>query len=312
MTKSILHDIDLWVSGGAGTWGRALAARRKREGWTGKMTVFSTDTTKHTRMRRDFPDIHYVCGDIRNYEAVFNSMVGADYAIHLAAVKVIPVSEHNVLDTIDVNVTGSMVVANAAMQAGIKKVIGISTDKAAHPANMYGATKKLMEGIFCEYNFLHTPTEYFLTRSGNVLESTGSVIEAWKNAVERGEPIQMTDPAMTRYYLSPAQSIQVIIDAFELNMPGHIVVPKMSSLSTGRLAEYVVGDHPVNRIRIRPGEKLHEELVTIEETERTIETDKHFIIGPSIGGKVPVRSRPYSSDIAPELTRDELMALLND
>lgn len=307
-----LSQADLWVSGGAGTWGRALAARRKREGWTGKMTVFSTDTTKHTRMRRDFPDIHYVCGDIRNYDAVFNSMVGADYVVHLAAVKVIPVSEHNVLDTIDVNVTGSMVVANAAMQAGIKKVIGVSTDKAAHPANMYGATKKLMEGIFCEYDALQTPTEYFLTRSGNVLESTGSVIEAWRNAVAHGEPIQMTDPAMTRYYLSPAQSIQVIIDAFELNLSGTILVPKMPSLSTGRLAEYVVGDHPVSRVPIRPGEKLHEELVTIEETDRTFETEKYFVIGPSTGKKASSPSRPYSSDIAPELTRDELMALLND
>lgn len=306
-----IRDANLWVSGGAGTWGKALAARRKREGWTGKMTVFSTDTTKHTRMRRDFPDIHYVCGDIRNYESVFNSMVGADYVVHLAAVKVIPVSEHNVLDTIDVNVNGSSVVANAAMQAGIEKVIGVSTDKAAHPANMYGATKKLMEGIFCEYDFLQTPTEYFLTRSGNVLESTGSVIEAWRNAVQRGEPIQMTDPAMTRYYLSPAQSIQVIIDALELNMSGHIIVPKMPSLSTGRLAEYVVGNHPVTRVPIRPGEKLHEELVTIEETDRTVETEKYFIIGPSTGKKVERPSNPYSSDIAPELTRDELMALLN-
>lgn len=307
-----LKDADLWVSGGSGTWGKALAARRKKEGWTGKMTVFSTNTVNHSRMRRDFPDIHYVCGDVRSYEAVFNSMIGADIAIHLAAVKHIPVSEYDVLDTIDVNVNGSSVVANAAMQAGIKKLIGISTDKAAHAANMYGATKKLMEGIFCEYNSLHSPTEYFLTRSGNVLESTGSVVEAWKNAVQRGEPIQMTDPAMTRYYLSPAQSIQVILDAFELNMPGTIFVPKMPSLSLGKLAEYVVGDHPVKRIPLRPGEKLHEELVTIEETDRTVETDKFFVIGPSTGPKVETPSTPYSSDMAPELTREELTALLND
>jgi UDP-N-acetylglucosamine 4,6-dehydratase/5-epimerase len=310
--NSILYNADLWVSGGSGTWGRALAERRKREGWTGKMTVFSTDTVKHSKMRRNYPDIRYVCGDIRNYEAVYNSMVGSDVALHLAAVKVIPVSEYQVLDTIDVNVHGSSVVAQAAMQSGIKKIIGISTDKAAHPCNMYGATKKLMEGIFSEYNSLQSPTEYFLTRSGNVLESTGSVVEAWKDAVQRGEPIQMTDPEMTRYYLSPAQSIQVILDAFELNMPGTIFVPKMHSLSLGKLAEYIVGDHPVRRIPLRPGEKLHEELVTIEETNRTIETDKYFIIGPSTGGKVETPCLPYSSDIAPELTQEELAELLEN
>lgn len=312
MTKSVLHDMDLWVSGGAGTWGRALAARRKKEGWTGKMTVFSTDTVKHSKMKRDYPDIQYVCGDIRHFESVYMSMAGADVVIHLAAVKVIPVSEFQVLDTIDVNVNGSSVVASVAYQLGIKKVVGVSTDKAAHPCNMYGATKKLMEGIFGEYNRLDSPTQYYLTRSGNVLESTGSVIETWKTAIGRGEKIKLTDPDMTRFWLSPDQAIQVILDALELNMPGCIYVPRMPALSIGKLAEYTVGNHPTERIPLRPGEKKHEELVTIEEADRTIETEKFFVIGPPTGAKVEKPSNVYASNIAPELTRDELLDLLKD
>jgi UDP-N-acetylglucosamine 4,6-dehydratase/5-epimerase len=315
MSKSILHDQDLWVSGGAGTWGRALADRRKKEGWTGKMTVFSTDTVKHSKMKRDYPDIQYVCGDIRNFETVYTSMAGADVVIHLAAVKVIPVSEYQVVDTIDVNVNGSLTVAQAAIQLGVKKVVGVSTDKAAHPCNMYGATKKLMEGIFCEYNRLDFPTRFYLTRSGNVLESTGSVVEAWRNAIERGEPIKMTDPDMTRFFLSPSQAIQVILDALEVGMPGSIYVPNMPALSIGKLAAYTIGSGPdfgIERIPLRPGEKKHEELVTIEETERTLEHGDFFVILDSISPKVAKPSSRLSSDIARELTRDELLALLED
>lgn len=312
MNKSVLHDMDLWVSGGAGTWGRALAERRKRDGWTGKMTVFSTDTTKHSKMKQDYPDIQYICGDIRNPESVYMSMAGADCVIHLAAVKVIPVSEWQVLDTIDVNVNGSVVVAQTALHLGVKIVVGVSTDKAAHPCNMYGATKKLMEGIFCECNRMNSQTKFYLTRSGNVLESTGSVIEAWRKAVERGEKIQITDPSMTRFWLSPAQAIQVILDALETNMPGCVYVPRMPALSIGKLAQYTIGSHPAQYIPIRPGEKMHEELVTIEETDRTIETQKYFLIGPSTGGKVSQPSNVYASNLAAELTRDELLRLLED
>lgn len=314
---SILETANIFVTGGAGTLGRAIARRRERDGWKGRLTVYSGDAHKHEFMRHQHPDVQYVQGDIRNPETLYQAMVGHDVVIHAAAVKVIPTSEYWSLDTVDVNVNGSLNVCEAAVRANVPHVLGISTDKACHPANAYGATKMLMEKIFQEYSRSWPFTNFHLVRYGNVLESTGSVIEAWKKSVWNDEPIKITDPDMTRFWLSPAQAAQYVVESLEFQS-GQIYVPMMPALSIGKLAAWTVGagegeaEIKIVRIPLRPGEKMHETLVTVEEIPHAFTFNDYYLIEPSTSENVPyipVRG-VYSSDVAPELTKEQLETLL--
>mgnify|MGYP001503146996 CR=1 FL=1 len=310
-----IKSANIFVTGGCGTFGSAFARRRKKEGWTGRLTVYSTDTLKHERMRREYPDINFVQGDIRNSETLYMAMVGHDIVIHAAAVKVIPASEYNSIDTIETNVTGTRNVCACALEAKIKHVLTISTDKACCPVNAYGATKMLAEKIFQEYSRLGFETKFHLVRFGNVLESNGSVIQAWKNAVMNGVPIKITDPKMTRYWLSPDHAVQLVINAFEY-ASGCIYIPKLPSLSIGKLASYSVGDHVLansEKVEVRPGEKVHETLLTKEEGWYATEHDDCYIVRPTTYPRredFPIA--PFSSDIAPEMTKEELVLLLGE
>jgi len=310
----MIENLNILITGGCGTFGKAFARRRKHDGWTGRLTVFSTDTLKHERMRREYPDINFVQGDVRNGETLYNAMVGHDIVVHAAAVKVIPAAEYNSLDTIETNIAGTRNVCACALQANIQHVITISTDKAAHPANCYGATKMLSEKIFQEYARLDFPTQFHLVRFGNVLESNGSVIEAWKKAIERGERIKITDPEMTRFWLSPSQAVGHIIKALECPN-GCVYIPRMPALSLGKLATYTVGNliapsETWEIIPVRPGEKTDETLLTEEEGWYALESPEAFLLAPTTSQRFTTAVSPYSSDIAPELTRDELLQLL--
>lgn len=302
---------NLFVTGGAGTLGRAIARRRKQDGWTGKLTVYSTDNHKHERMRTEYPDVNFVQGDIRSYTTLYNSMVGHDVVIHAGAVKVIPDSELWSMDTFDVNVVGSMNVCAAAVQARVAHVAGISTDKACHAANAYGATKYLMEKVFQEYARLGLGPQYHLVRYGNVLESNGSVIEAWRKAIERGEKIKITNPEMTRFWLSPSQAVEYVIQSLLFDS-GMIFIPKMPALSIGELAKMTVGDHDAILIPTRAGEKKHETLLTLEEGWYASDIINSFILRSTVTPRNDVEITPYTSDIASKLTLEELETLLND
>lgn len=312
----MLRTSNILVTGGAGTLGRAIAERRRREGWTGKLTVYSTDTHKHDMMRRFYPDVQYIQGDIRNPDTLYNAMCGHDVCIHAAAVKTIPVSEYYSLDTYSVNVEGSLNVCVQAMRANVKHVLAISTDKAAKPANAYGCTKMMMEKMFQEFSRTETETKFHLVRYGNVLESTGSVIEMWQNAIKRGETIKLVDPDMTRFWLSPQQAVDLVILALKVES-GTILIPKLPALSIGKLAHYTLdGDDPNaeigwERVPYRPGEKAHEELLTIEEIKYTVESNDFYFLRPNTTEAVTISVKPFSSDIAKELTQDELKALLD-
>lgn len=314
-----ISEASIFCTGGAGTLGNAIAKRRRNEGWTGKFTVYSTDTHKHEKMRREFPDIRFVQGDIRDPVTLYNAMVGHDIVIHCAAVKVIPVSEYQSIDTYQVNVQGSLNVCEAAQRAGVGHVVGISTDKACHPTNAYGATKYLMEKVFQEFSRTESKTEYHLVRYGNVLESNGSVIEAWKRAVERGEPIKITDAKMTRFWISPAQAAEYVETALR-QISGAIYIPKMHSLSIGKLSYYVVGKEAAKElIPIRPGEKRHECILTEEESWHAYQNKIEIILFPTTETRREIFKRvcenlcvgAYTSDLAPEMTHEELQELLD-
>lgn len=310
----MLETANIIMTGGAGTLGNAIAQRRKIEGWTGKLTVYSTDNHKHEVMRRKYPDVRFVQGDIRNAETLHNAFVGHDIVLHLAAVKVIPDAEWYSLDTLDVNVNGSINVCVQAVNAGIEHVLGISTDKACHAANLYGSTKYDMEKVFQEYARAGYETNFHLTRYGNVIESNSSVIPMWKRAIENGEPIKITNPEMTRFWLSPQQAVDIVLKSLECGS-GKIYIPKMGSLSIGKLANYVLGEgyeHVI--IPTRPGEKLHETLVTSDECRHAFDYWDHFVLSPTTGMDMPYHLLPqaYTSENAPELTREDLLALLEN
>ena len=327
----MLKNSNIFVTGGAGTLGRAIARKRQEEGWTGRLTVYSTDDHKHALMRKTYPDVQYVQGDIRNFETLYNAMAGHDVVIHAAAVKVIPTSEFWSVDTYDVNVIGSLNVFQAAIRANVEHVLAISTDKACHPANAYGATKYMMEKAAQEYSRIEgMDTSFHLVRYGNVLESTGSVVEMWKSAIAEGQAIKITDPEMTRFWLSPRQAVEYVLRALKLRT-GLVYIPMMPALSIGKLVEYVLEDvvdfspspypsYPKAKIPLRPGEKMHETLLTLEELPRAVDFDfrdydGYFTLRPSTEPTAPEDVRPevpYSSDIARELTKDELTELLND
>lgn len=316
----MLQNANIFVTGGAGTLGRAIARRRQVEGWSGRFTVYSRDEHKHSFMRRMFPDVHFVQGDIRNLETLRLAMVGHDVVIHAGACKVIPVSEFQSLDTIDINVYGSQNVCIAARETGVGHVLGISTDKACHAANAYGASKYLMEKVFQEYARVNDhKTLFHLVRYGNVLESTGSVVETWKKALYNGEPVRITDPEMTRFWLSPSQAVDYVIHSLNFES-GQIYIPLMPALSIGKLLEYTLDgqEYEIARVPLRPGEKLHETLLTCEEghyAELGVHGDPHaafFVLSPTTGERKETGAEEYSSDVAEELTKEELEELLND
>jgi UDP-N-acetylglucosamine 4,6-dehydratase/5-epimerase len=308
----------LLVTGGSGTLGKEIIRRAHEEDWGCQITIFSRDVVKHFAIMRQYPGVQSVIGDVRDETTLLNAMAGKDIVIHGAAVKHIPVSEVHSIDTWEINVQGSMNVLRAAMYHGTPEVIGISTDKACHPANAYGASKYLMEKAFQEFARIEgLPTRFGLLRYGNVLESTGSVVEAWKRAVANGEPIKMTHPDMTRFYISPHNAVQIILDSIYAEVPsGHILVPQMKSLSLLQLAEFALSgmDYEIENIPIRPGEKMHETLVTVEELDYTEAVDKYFVIRPttSFANDTNFVTEPFTSLSAMRLTGVELEELLRN
>lgn len=309
------QNANILITGGAGTLGRALIERSIKQGWNSRITVFSTDTYKHHAIRRDFPETNFIVGDIRDYTTVRNAMAGMDIVVHAAAVKEIPTSEYNSIDTIDVNINGSLNIANAAVDTGVRHVIGISTDKSCHPANAYGATKYLMEKIWQEFSRMWDMPKFHLVRYGNVLESTASVVKRWKESIARGEPILITSEEMTRFWLSPVQAAELVEDCIRLES-GVILIPKAKSLSIGELMGYTIGSKPevgIKHIPMRPGEKMHETLLSIEETEfASTEWDGYYILRPTTMQRNVDTILPYDSSNAPRLTKDELMELLEN
>lgn len=273
----------IFITGGAGFLGRGIIQRATDENWPCNITVFSRDEVKHTHLKKQFPHVKTIRGDVAgDFDHLVTAMTGHDVVIHAAATKIIPVAEFNVVQTIRDNVIGSLNVAQAAVYAGIKQCIGISTDKVCHSANRYGATKYLMEGIFQEAQDWNYPTNFYLTRYGNVLDSTASVLGLWTKQYKEEGAIGVTNPNMTRFWLTVDQAVDLILLALRQE-PGTITIPMLPALSMGQMADYLFPAIEQNIIGLRPGEKVHEELLTQEEVHRALAFDyeQAFVLYPS-------------------------------
>lgn len=309
----------IFITGGSGTIGQAIIRKAMREGWNSEITVYSRDPIKHHGMKKKYREreIRYVIGDVTDYQTLELAMAHHDLVIHAAAIKHIPECEYNPLTAFEVNVAGSLHVLQAAVENKVQCVVGISTDKACYPVNVYGSTKLQMERCFQHYSLLFGDIVFRLIRYGNVIESSGSVIEAWKESVARGEPIAMTDPAMTRFWLSPRQGADLISDCASTPdaLSGYMTVPVLSGLSLHDMARYVIGDgYQHQRIPIRPGEKMHETLITREEFARAVFIgEKFWLVPPTTTENEEGRDIiSYTSNNAPSLTKEEFDQILED
>ncbi len=263
----------VFVTGGAGFLGRALLGRLAEENPSLRVTVYSRDERKQSAVRSDFPHHNYILGDVRDLERLTLAMAGHDTVIHAAAMKYVPQAERNVEEAIAVNVDGSRNVATAALRVGVDRVVGISTDKACRPVNVYGVTKLLMERVFQEADSWGR-TQFNLVRYGNVIGSTGSVIPLFERQARAGR-MTLTNPTMTRFWLTVQDAVDLIVKALDEPHGGTVLIPRLAATNMKTVAEAVIGlAHPDLGLSVavaqtqweeigqRFGEKVHEELLT--------------------------------------------------
>lgn len=271
------------ITGGTGSLGRALLRRIHDEAWDCNVTVFSRDETKQSHTRAEFPNVRYMLGDVAKVNDVRRVMRGQDVVFHFAAYKQVPASQNNVVSTIETNVIGSRNIIESAIDFGVKQVVASSTDKAAAPANAYGASKELMEYLFQNANLDQDVTTFHLARYGNVVCSNASVIPLFIKQAAGGGPLTVTHRDMTRFWITLDNAVDLILQALNAP-PGHVVVPKAKALSVWHLAELIGGDLPIKEVGIRPGEKVHEVMVTPAESFYTEVHSDHFVIHPPYSG----------------------------
>jgi len=305
--KKIMLSGTVVMTGGAGFLGRGVLAKARKEDWPAKFVVYSRDEMKQWELKHRYPEVTCVLGDIsRDVERMTAVFAGADTVLHMAAVKFIPEAEWNVFETVDVNVEGSRNVTKAAIAAGVGKVIGISTDKACAPLNVYGMTKAVMERMFSEANRMGQ-TRFATVRYGNVVGSTGSVIPLFKKQLEEDMMLKVTDSRMTRFWLGVDEAVDLIewaLDNIE-DYSGHTFIsacPAMKIVDIARAVyrmryDFADEDDYIRYTGIRPGEKLHESLFNEQEAPRTTSLKKGFVLAPatSPGNILPDRMT-YSSE----------------
>ena len=307
----MIEDRNIFLTGGSGTLGQAFIDCPRRSSLS--ITVFSRDPMKQARLRNQvkdyqFVDVQFVVGDVRDDFAVLRAMAGHDLVIHAAAMKHIPQAEKDPDACYEINVQGSRNVLDAALRHGIKDVVLISTDKACHPVNVYGCSKMMMERL--AFSYVDAGINVYIPRYGNVIDSTGSVVQVWHKQMASGRKISITDPKMTRFWLTPDQAVDVIMKSMEhKNM---IYVPKLPALSILKLAQYTLGeDVEYETIGLRPGEKIHEELMTKEESAYSASIgDISYLIRDINGPRGTARKGYVSNKPGRELTREETRKML--
>lgn len=275
------------ITGGTGSFGKKFIEHVLAEYKPRKLIVFSRDELKQFEMSQTFnaPCMRYFIGDVRDGERLMQAMDDVNYVVHAAALKQVPAAEYNPFEAIKTNIHGAQNVIQAAIAKGVEKVIALSTDKAANPVNLYGATKLASDKLFVAGNNMvgSRPTRFSVVRYGNVVGSRGSVIPFFLKLIREGAtslPITHTD--MTRFMITLDQGVQFVMDNFGRMHGGEIFVPKIPSMKTVDLARALAPDLPHDIVGIRPGEKLHEIMCPADDSHLTVEFADHYVIKPSI------------------------------
>ena len=283
----MLNNKSILVTGGTGSFGKKFIEIVLDRYKPKKLIVYSRDELKQFEMQQIWPDnsdipIRYFIGDVRDYHRLKTAMSGVDIVIHTAALKQVPSSEYNPFETVKTNIIGGQNVADAAISTGVKKVIALSTDKAAAPINLYGATKLTSDKLFIAANNFAGEHEIGLSvvRYGNVMGSRGSVIPFFLKQKKKGV-LPITDERMTRFNITLQEGVDFVLQCLEKMWGGELFVPKIPSYRILDVAEAIAPDAKRKIIGIRPGEKLHEEMITKTDAMNTLEFDNYYVILPS-------------------------------
>lgn len=326
-----LNDKVILITGGTGSFGKRMTETICREFKPRKLIIFSRDELKQYEMAQeyspnDYPFLRYFIGDVRDEARLDQAMRGVDIAIHAAALKHVPIAEYNPFECIKTNVIGAENVVRAAIKRGVSDVCALSTDKAANPINLYGASKLAADKIFTAAQHMggqDGPT-FSVVRYGNVVGSRGSVIPFFRKLIDDGtDHLPITDERMTRFWITLEQGVNFVLSSLAMARGGEIFVPKIPSMSTIELAKTMAPDLPTKIIGIRPGEKLHEIMVPGDDSRTTVDVGDRYAILPAHAGELMARylaegaravedGWSYSSDNNPEqLDHHSLSALVN-
>ena len=325
----MLNRENILITGGTGSFGKKFVQIVLENYKPKELIIFSRDELKQFEMSqrwslKKYPFLQYVLGDVRDKERLMRVFHGMDYIIHAAALKQVPAAEHNPSEYIKTNIIGSMNVIDAAISNNVKKVIGLSTDKACNPINLYGATKLCADKLFVAANVSSgLNTRFTVVRYGNVLGSRGSVIPFFKERAQTGV-LPITDPRMTRFWITLDQAVHFVIKSLELSKGGEIFVPRIPSMKIVDLTKAIAPDCKQEIVGIRSGEKLHETLIGEDDARNTVQFNECYIIQPNPqareellnqsngGGKLCRDSFSYTSNNNTEwITVDELRRLID-
>lgn len=283
----MFNDASVLITGGTGSFGKMYVRTLLRNYSPRRLIVFSRDELKQYEMSQEFgaPCMRYFIGDVRDTERVIQASEGVDFIIHAAALKQVPAAEYNPMECLKTNVFGAHSVITAAIRNNVRRIIALSTDKAANPINLYGASKLCSDKLFVAANNMRGGRDirFAVVRYGNVVGSRGSVVPFFRGLVERGErEIPITHPDMTRFWITLQEGVDFVLRNFARMQGGEIFVPKIPSMRVTDLAAAMAPDLPTRIIGIRPGEKIHEAMCPEDDAHLTIEFDDHFVIRPTI------------------------------
>ena len=294
---SILKGASILVTGGTGSFGKAFITRLLDDLDPARVVIYSRDELKQWEVRQKFgddPRLRWFIGDVRDLDRLRRAMHGIDYVVHAAALKQVDTGEYNPYEFVKTNVMGSQNVVEAAIDAGVKKVVALSTDKASSTINLYGATKLTADKLFILGNHYAAayPTRFAVVRYGNVTGSRGSIVPKFKALHEAGESLPITDLRCTRFLITLPDAVQMVLDTFEMMQGGELVVPHIPSHKVTDLAQAIAPGAKMHDIGLRPGEKLHEEMISPEEGRRAVIVmdGKYYVLQPELAswGYTPI------------------------
>lgn len=294
------------VTGGTGSFGHAFVPKALEKFDPQRIIVYSRDEMKQWEMAKLFDGdkrVRFFIGDVRDRDRLYRAVDGVDFVVHAAATKIVPTAEYNPFEAVKTNVLGAMNLIDACIDKGVQKVVALSTDKASSPINLYGATKLASDKLFVAGNAYagSRGTRFSVVRYGNVMGSRGSVLPYFFESASRGEPLKITDPRMTRFMITLDEGVDLVWTAFEDMVGGEIYVKKIPSMTITDIAEAVAPGRATNTVGIRPGEKLHEQMIGVEDAPTTYEYEGYFKILPAIhlwdrGADMVKSGKPVAED----------------
>lgn len=284
---SILTGSDILVTGGTGSFGRTFVRHALEHLDPRRIIVFSRDELKQWEVRQSFgddPRLRFFLGDVRDRARLERAMHKVDYVVHAAALKQVDTAEYNPWEFVQTNVVGSQNVIEASIDCGVKRVVALSTDKASSPINLYGATKLTADKLFINGNHYAAAydTRFSVVRYGNVMGSRGSIIPKFRALHAAGQSLPITDLRCTRFLITLPEAVEFVVDSFDLMTGGELYVPRIPSMKVTDLAEAIAPGAAMHDIGLRPGEKLHEEMISPEEGRRAVSVGDRYVLQPDL------------------------------